>query len=148
MSYLTKDDLTTHIYSELLTEIVRGNDALVDKAISTAIAEVKSYLRKYDLPKLFSADVEDDNLKDKVKDVACWKLVKLANPNIEMNLFKELYDDAIKWFTGIMKGQCDPDGWPYKQVTQEPLTPGSSLITDENGNVISWSSNQKRRNHF
>jgi phage gp36-like protein len=147
MPYLVKDDLTSHVYADLITEIVRGNDALVDKAINAALAEVKAYLNKYDLPVLFSDSVEDENLKDKVKDVACWKLVKLANPNIEMNLFKGLYDDAIDFFNKVMKGQCEPDGWPYKTQAQDSSS-DKVLVTDVNGTAISWSSNSKRHNHF
>jgi hypothetical protein len=138
--YLTKDDLTTHIYAELITEIVRGNDALTDKAIKAAIAEAKSYLRKYDLEQLFSDAVDDENLKDKVKDMACWKLVKLSNPNIDMNLFKTLYDDAISWLRDIMKGQADPDGWPYKSDN-----PDTNYVENSD---ISFSSNKKRTQHF
>lgn len=147
MPYLIKDDLTSHVYADLITEIVRGNDALVTKAINAAIAEVKAYLNRFDLEKLFSDQVEDENLKDKVKDVACWKLVKLANPNIEMNLFKTLYDDAIKFFISVMKGQCEPSGWPYKTTTQDSSS-DKVLVTDVNGTAISWSSNSKRHNHF
>lgn len=146
MSYLIQDDLTSHIYADLITEIVRGNDALVDKAINAALAEVKAYLNKYDLPVLFSDQVEDENLKDKVKDVACWKLVKLANPNIDLSLFKTLYDEAIAFFTKVMKGQCEPDGWPYKVQTQDSVN--GSLTSDVNGTAINWSSNSKRHNHF
>jgi hypothetical protein len=146
MPYLTKDDLTSHIYADLITEIVRGNDDIVDKAIKTAIAEVKAYLNKYDLEKLFSDQVDDENLKDKVKDVACWKLLKLANPNINIDFFKILYDDAIKFFTSIMKGQCEPDGWPYKVQPQDQVN--GTLSTDVNGTSISWSSNSKRHQHY
>jgi phage gp36-like protein len=140
MAYLTKDDLTSHIYADIITEITRGNDALVDKAINAAVSEVKAYLKRYDLDKLFSDQVNDENLKDKVKDVACWKIIKLSNPNIDMQLFKSLYDDAISFFRDIMKGNADPDGWPYK--SDDPDTPFNE--NDE----IQWSSNKKRTQHF
>ena len=140
MPYLTSADLTTHVYGDIIDEIVRGNTTLVDKAINAAVSQAKSYLRKYDLDKLFSDEVDDENLKDKVKDIACWKLVKLANPNIDMNLFKTLNDDAVQWFRDVMKGGADPDGWPYKQ--DDPLT-----SYHENSSV-GWSSNRKRNQHF
>lgn len=140
MAYLTTEDLYSHIYADIISEIVRDNEQLIEKAINTAIAEAKSYLRKYDLVKLFSDQIEDENLKDKIKDIACWKLVKLANPNIDMNLFKTLYDDAISWFRDIMKGQADPEKWPYKEDD-----PATSFIENSS---LSWSSNRKRNQHF
>jgi hypothetical protein len=141
MAFLTKADLASHIYADIIDEIIRGNDALADKAINAAVSEAKSYLRKYDLTVIFDPSFEDENLKDKVKDLACWKLVKLANPNIDMNLFKTLYDDAISWLRDIMKGQADPDGWPYK--SDNPDTPVS-----EQDNDVTYSSNKKRWQHF
>lgn len=138
--YLTQTDLESHLYADIITEIVRGNDDLVTRAIDSALGEVKSYLRKYDLIKLFSDEVIDEHLKSKVKDVACWNLIKLANPNVDIQLFKQLYDDAIAWFKEIMKGNADPDGWPYK--TDDATT---SFVE---GSSMSWSSNKKRGNHF
>ena len=139
-AYITKGDLKTHIYQDIITEIIRGDDTIADKAIKSAYGEIKSYLNKYDLTKLFSDQIEDEHLNDKVKDVACWKLVKLANPNIDMQLFKDLNDASIAWFKEIMKGNADPENWPYKtDSTETAFVEGSSM---------SWSSNRKRKNHF
>lgn len=149
MPYLTKQDLDSHIYGEIIGQITRDNDTIVTDQIEAAISEAKAYLRKYDVDILFGGTIEDKNLENKIKDVACWNIVKLANPNIDMNLFKGLYDDAIKFFDKIMKGQADPYGWPYATVTQDTPTPtDSSLITDVDGNVVRWSSNTKRQNHY
>jgi phage gp36-like protein len=140
MPVITKDDLERHIYIENIDEITRGDDAKVIKAINAAIGQVKSYLRQYDLAKLFSLEVEDDNLVDKVIDIAAWNLCKLCNANVNLELFKTLKDDAVDWFRDVMKGQADPDGWPYKEDNPEtPYVENSST---------GWSSNRKRKQHF
>jgi phage gp36-like protein len=192
MAYLIKDDLHTHLYPEVIDEIIRkaikeydsaddfpeegvsgyiyqdnsivdeeeenqfvwsgtsyipatDPDLIVTRAINSAIAEVKSYLSRFDLLKLFGnseteAVTVDEHLKNKVKDVASWHLVKLANPNVDIKMFRTLYEDAIKWFEKVMKGQADPEGWPYKE--DDTSTPG-----DESSGV-QWSSNKKRKQHF
>lgn len=137
-------DIQTHIYEEISQEISRHDDNLIDKAILSGIAEAKSYCRKYDLPLLFGTDatdsnIEDENLDNKIKDLICWQFIKLANPNINMELFRTSYEDAIAWFTKIQMGKVDPEGWPYKPVEVSGFDPGSS---------VSASSNHKRRQHW
>lgn len=145
MLFLTEADLNTHMYPEIITEITRADATVAPKAISAAIAEAKSYLRKYDLLKLFGtadtpAEVEDENLKNKVKDLACWHLIKLANPNIDLALFRTAYEDATKWLDKITKGFLDPDGWPYRPVDEDTGFP-------QNASVY-FNSNSKRKNHY
>lgn len=145
MPYLTKEDLTTHLYAEIIDEIIRDQPALVDKAIAAAISEVKSYLSRYNLVALFGSSimpavVEDEHLKNIVKDIACWHLIRLANPNISMELFRTLYEDALKFLTLVMKGQADPAGWLY--------TADDAATAFVEGSGIQWSSNRKRTNHF
>lgn len=137
----TTGDLKTHIYPDLIEEIVRGDESIAPKAIKAAMAQIKSYLSKYDLTKLFSDQIEDENLTDKVKDVACWKLVKLANPNIDLTLFKDAYKEAVDWFKDVRDGNADPEGWPYKE--NDTTTEGF-----DEASQIGWSSNRKRQNHF
>lgn len=142
MAYLVKADLASHLYGANIDEITRNNDSLVTLAINTAVAESKSYLSKYDLSLLF-ADTPtpaDENLKSKVKDIACWHLVTLANPNINIDMMRLRYEDAVKWFINIMKGQCDPADWPY---------PADDADTDVNeGGPITFFCNTQRRNQF
>lgn len=145
MPFLTKDNLTTHIYPEILDEITRGDDTKATTAISNAITEVKAYLGKYDLLKLFGSEtaeptVTDEWLKDLVKDVACWRLIKLANPNIDVAMLRTGYEDTIKTLDKIQKGLIDPEGWPYKPINPQTNFP--------EGSSVAYSSNTKRRNHF
>ena len=140
MAYLIESDLNTHIYSEIICEITRADSTLAPRAISAAIAEAGSYLSKYDLSVLFSDGFEDENLKNKVKDLACWQLIKLSNPNIDLALFRTAYDDTIKYFDKVMMGKIDPDNWPYKADDPETTFPEGSSVTS--------SSNYKRWNHY
>lgn len=148
MPFLVKADFKTHIYSELIDSITRADDEIVEKGISSGIAEAKSYLSRYDLLAIFGntntePTVDEElleHLKDVVKDIAAWKMCKLANPNVDLKLFRTGYEDALAWLKLVQKGQADPDGWPYKE--DDPATPG-----DENSG-IQWSSNTKRTQSF
>lgn len=144
MPYLVQADLLTHLYGENVSEITRADTFIVPMAIAAAVAEAKAYLNKYSLTQLFEPTdpgyFADENLKNKVKDLACWHLVKLANPNINLELFRTGYEDAIKWFDKIMRGQLDPQGWPYR--ADDPATDYNE------GGTINWVSNAKRNNIF
>lgn len=145
MPFLVQADLKTHLYAEVIDEITREDDSIVDRAIKSAIAEAKSYLSRYDLLKLFGNDVTEpevlsEHLRNICIDIASWHLVKLCNPNVNMELFKTVYDDAIKFLEKVMKGQADPEGWPYK--ADDPAT------TENENSFVQWGSNKKRKNHF
>ncbi len=185
MAFLVKADLHTHLYPEIIDEIIRkmvlpfdseedfpevgvsgyiyqdesgenayfswsgtsyisatDPDVIVETKINAAISEVKSYLSKYDLEALFADDAEFDqeNLKEIVKYVACWKLVSLANPNVNIELFRTNYKDAIDWLKLVQQGKAEPQGWPFPQ--DDPATPGNENTS------VQWSSNKKRRQHL
>jgi hypothetical protein len=185
MAYLTQSDLVTHIYPEVITDIIRNylltystlsafpasgikgrkykatdtslyyvwngvayeeitNVDVCQIAIDAAIAEAKSYLSRFDRTKLFDDGdpdfVVDANLKNKVKDIACWQLIKLANPNIDVAMFRVAYEDARSWFRDIQKGNADPEGWPY--VTEDDDT-----CYKEN-NTVQWHSECRRENNY
>lgn len=140
MALLTKADFTTHLYAEIINSITRNNDAVVTKAIEMAEQEAMAYLNRYDKATMFGGSFNNPLLKDKVLDIAAWKLVKLANPNVSMELLRTLYEDAVKFFTNVMKGNVEPDGWPYR--ADDPDTP-----VDEKGHIYS-TSNPKRNNHY
>lgn len=152
---ITKQSLQTHLYGENIEAITRGNDAIVNIAIATGVAEAQSYLARYNIPTLLptapldgwpddwtppTGFVRDENLLNKTKDLICWHLIKLANPNINLELFRTAYEDAIEWFKQIMKGQAQPYGWPLR--VDDPDT------TYVEGGQIQWASNLKRNNYF
>lgn len=143
MGLLVKADLYSHIYQEVIEEIVRNTDDADTKlamAIKAGEAEAKAYLNRFDMPTMFTTEYEDELLRNKVKDIVCWHLIRLANPNIDMALFRTLYEDAIRFFEKVMKGLIDPAGWPLR--ADDPDTPN-----DDAGNV-EWRTFTKRTNNF
>lgn len=182
MPLLTKADLATHLYAEIIKEIIRdystsyatfadfpecgatgrnyvaldsnktyiwnGEDYtekteagidLVQDAIDRGESEARSYLNRYNLTTMFNTAYTDKFLRGLVKDIVCWHIIKLANPNIDMALFRTLYEDAIKTLEKVMKGLIDPQ-WPLREDD-------AATIGDEAGNVY-WSSETKRSNHY
>lgn len=144
MPYLVKEDLNTHLYNENVDEVTRGDDAIADNAINTAIGEAKSKLSRFNLTKLFDPDaagfVDDVNLKNKVKDMACYHLITLCNSNIDYEVKKERYEFAIKWLSDVRDGYEDPDGWPYKDDDTDTDYP--------EGGRVSMTSGTPRRNEY
>lgn len=144
MPVITTSELDTHIYTEVLNEIVRNNTALADKAIATAESEAKMYLGRYDLLALFGDTqsaplVHDEFLKHLLKDMACWYIIRLANPVIDYRSFRDAYENAIRTLEKIMEGQANPPEWPLKDLPADDIPETSA---------ISWSSNPKRNNYF
>ena len=160
MAFLTKDDLTTHLYAEITDVITRSNDAIITKAINASMAEIMSYLNRFDLTAMFGSSTSDptyqnEHLKTLAKDVCCWHIIKLANPNINLELFRTVYADAIKFLEKVMKGTVDP-GWPLRTDTIDTgNTKAAPSLGGENINPgvdlsghIDWNSNRKRTNHW
>lgn len=144
MPFLTKADLTPPLYQEIIDEITRGDDAIVTKAINNAIGEMKGSLNRYNLVAMFGTNDTEPTFSEEFlsslgKDIACWHLIKLANPNINLELFRTAYEDAVKFLDKVMKGDKDP-AWPLKP--DDPTTP-----LDEAGSV-SASYNKKRNNFY
>ncbi len=139
MAAITKADLKTHIYAEITDVITRSDDTIVDAAIAAGEGEVKSYLNRFDTATMFGGTYTNQYFKNIVKDVVCWHLIKLANPNINLELFRTAYEDAKKILREILKGDTSPD-FPLK-----PDDPNTDI--DEAGH-IEYGSNIKRNNHY
>jgi aminoglycoside phosphotransferase family enzyme len=144
MPIITQADLATNIYAEIITEISRSDSTVVTAAINAAVNEAKMYLARFDLLQLFGTDeaqpvVQDEYLKSLVKDIACWHLVRLSNPGVDLATYRTAYQDAIAALKAIMAGAAQPSGWPYIDTTAETTPPGDS---------ISWQSNPKRNNYY
>jgi hypothetical protein len=144
MPIITQSDLYTHLYTDVLNEIIRNDSTITDKAISAAIQEAKMYLDKYDLVQLFGTDttapvIQDEFLKTLVKDITCWHLVRLSNAGVDFTTARTIYEDAVKTLTAIKQGNVQPQGWPYADA---------SANTTPQGDNVSWSSSLKRTNYF
>ena len=143
MAYITIQDLYTHIYPELVDEILRGDDAIGIQAIDAAVQETKLYLSKYDVVALLgNADqvptMQDALLQHIVKTIACWNLVQLAHAGLSFDAQMRQYEHAIRTLTQIKEGTLMPQ-WPRALTTSEELVDQSP---------IDWYSTPKRNNHF
>lgn len=77
MAFLTKDDLISEIYEEVLEAITRGNDGRIDTAIGLALGEAQNFLGiKYDVDDIYSkVDAERNTTVLRiVKDIALFRL--------------------------------------------------------------------------
>lgn len=140
MPIITPADLGTHIYPEVVSNMIRNNADIAVSAIGAAIQEVKAYLSKYDLLQLFGDDetdatVDDAYLTTLVKDIACWHLLRLANTGISYTAFRTVYEDAVTTLKAIAAGDIAPQDWPL-------------LDTSAEVSAVTWSSNDKRDNYF
>ncbi|GIZ10274.1 hypothetical protein [Flavobacterium sp. UMI-01] len=150
-------ELTTELYPEIQNAITRGNQDEVISQIKAAEDFCKSYLFKYDLKALFGDDttdpvvaptVVDENLKKTVKVIASYWLVRKANPNVNLELFREDWELMIGnkevpgWLYDIKEGNINPS-WPYE--ADDPETPEDE--STENDGVF-WDSNKKRTQRF
>lgn len=150
-------ELNTELYPEVIEAITRSNPNETIAQIKAAEAFCKSYLFKYDLKALFGNDtvdpvvaptVVDENLKKTIKVIASYWLVRKANPNVNLDLFREDWQLMIGdkegpgWLYDIKEGNISPD-WPYKADNPETTEDEST----QNDGVF-WGSNQKRTQRF
>ncbi len=144
MEYLVQADFNTHVYAEIITEITRSDAGICRAAINEAITAAKGYLSRFNRTKLFNPDadgfVPDAQLLAVVKDIAVWRMIRLANPNLSVEMARTNYEDAISWLKDVQKGTVDPDGWPYADDDED-------TDRDESASV-SYISNDKRNNHY
>lgn len=144
MAYLVQADFKTHMYAEIITEITRSDNTICPIAIAEAIATAKGYLSRFNRTKLFdpaaTGYVADAQLLAAVKDIAVWRMIRLANPNLSVEMARTNYEDAIAWLKDVQKGTADPEGWPYVDDDED---------TDrDETTAISHISNDKRTNHY
>jgi phage gp36-like protein len=137
MPFITTDELETHIYGENSDIISREDDAIPQAAVDGAIAEAKSYLKKYDVATVFAKTGANRNalLLIFVKDIAVWHFIQLGNPGIDIELRKTRYKAAIAWLIGVQKGDINPD---LPEADDDTYASGA----------IQFGSNTKREQHF
>jgi phage gp36-like protein len=139
------EDLSkTSLYPEIIERIVRGNTSNAELQILAAESLTKSYMSKYDIQAIFGDKNNpptfiDEHIKKIVKVIASYYLVRLANPNVNIELYRADYEDAIVWLERLQDGKVNPD-LPY--APDNPDNPGGD------NNDVWWSSNPKRINFF
>lgn len=142
---LIETDLYRVLYPEVIAAIKRDDNELVANALKDAEDEAKAYLSRFDLVALFGTNnsvpaVPSSFLKNKTVDIAAWFIARKANPDVNLEIIRTSYEDAIKVLEKIMMGKADPEGWPLKP---ENVSTGTNP-----GATITYSSNPKRSNYF
>lgn len=135
----------TSLYPEIIETITRNDAEAAELQILAAESLCRSYLFKYDLAAAFGTATEPPKtesplLKKIVKTIAAYYLVRMANPNVDLELFRDDYEAAIQLLADIRDGKNSLE-LPYAQ--DNPDTPET-----EGGNAVSWDSNPKRTNFF
>lgn len=138
---LTSNDFKTRIYAELIEAIAREDGDILNSAMAAAEAEAMGYLHRYDIDALFGATGTDRDaaLLMKLKDIAAWHFIVLANANIDLELAKTRYDEAIKWLRDIQSGKIYYSYWPVPAPDADRPNEGDDWLV---------SSRPKRETHF
>ena len=140
------DELTsTSLYPEVLSAITRNDPHAAELQILSAEELAKSHLFKYDLNAVFgTADTPPTHpselVKKLVKMIASYYLVRMASPNVNIELYRLDYQDAMKMLEDIRDGRNNPN-LPY--ATDNPDTP-----EDEAGDLVFFDSNPKQSQFF
>lgn len=147
------EELETELYPEIVGVITRSNPEEVKAHIRAAEDFAKAYLFKYDLIALFGTETEpptvgDEFLKKAIKIIASYFLVRKANPNVSLELFRQDWELIIGnehipgWLTNIKNGTINPD-WPLKP--DDPNTPDDESLMHQD---VFWKSTEKRTQRF
>lgn len=136
---IEKTDMELAIYGEITNEITRNDDSKINTKIEVGIGEVYSYLNRFNTDIIFGEEFENAFLKQLCVNIIAWHLISVCIPNVNLDVIRTNYEDAIEYLQMVQKGTVRPD-WPLRE--NDPSTP-----MDESGN-IQWSSNKKRRNHY
>lgn len=135
----------TSLYPEQITAITRNNPQAAQLHILSAEELCKSYLFKYDLTAIFGTDNKPPShpselIKKLVKIIASYFLVRMASPNLNIELYRADYNDALQLLEDIRDGRNNPN-LPY--ANDNPDTP-----QDETEGGFYFNSIAKRGNYF
>lgn len=136
---------STSLYPEVLSAITRNDPHAAELQILSAEELCKSYLFKYDLNAVFgTTDTPPTHpsefVKKLVKIIASYYLVRMSSPNVNIELYRLDYQDAMKMLEDIRDGRNNPN-LPY--ATDNPDTP-----EDEAGDSVFYASNPKQSQFF
>lgn len=134
--FLGKADLYTAILEDELEEIVRGDDTIIASALSSAEAEMRTYLfDSFDVDAIFAKQGADRHglLVNLCADIAIYLLVARLQAGQYIEDRKARYDRAISWLKMSAKTELYND-LPRRDATVQTH--------------ISFGSNAKRTNYF
>lgn len=135
----------TSLYPEIINKITRNDNSAAELQILAAEEYARSFLFKYDLTAIFGTETEapthpSELIKRIVKTIASYYLVRMANPNVQIELFRADFEDVKTLLEDLRDGKNN-SGLPYAPDNAD--TP-----EDEGNSDIYYSSNPKRTNHF
>ena len=145
---VTVEELSqTSLYPEVIEAITRDNPAAAEMQILAAESLCKSYLTRYDLRAAFGTEdqaptVKSPILEKIVKTIASYYLVRMAAPNVDVELYRLDYEEALRLLADIRDGNNSIVELSYPQ--DDPTTPED----ESNLTGVNWSSNPKRTNFF
>ena len=141
MSFITIEELRTHLHQESVETISRQDETVVLAAIDAAVAEAYGYLGAYDREKIFSASGDERNalLLTFVKDIAVWHFICLSNAGVEIQLRQDRYERAISWLRAVQKSEITPNLPIAEDADNDGKPDGAQYI---------YGSNPKRSQHF
>lgn len=106
MAFIEKLDLKLSILEDELNQIVRGDDTIIDQAISAAEAEMRAYLYdSYEVDTIFGATGADRHqlLVKYCVDIAVWAIVAATQAGQGLDDRKARYDRACAWLKMVKK---------------------------------------------
>lgn len=140
-SFISPDELGTHLYHENLEVISRDDETLIVAAIDAAVQEAYGYLGAFDRDAVFSARGAERNalLLIFVKDIAVWHFVNLCNAGTDLQLRQNRYERAVSWLRQVQKGEISP---------ALPIVDEDGDGKSDDGGEYIYGSNPKRNQHF
>lgn len=141
----------TTLYKEICDLITRNDDTIVKLQIMAAQSLCATFLFKYNLKEVFGDDttepvtaptVKCPALENIITVIACYYLVRKASPNVDVELYRDDYMQAIKLLEDIRDGNNNLTELHY--IQDDPETPED----ESKANGVTWSSNPKRQNFF
>lgn len=137
--FISRQDLEKKIRPEELISITNDDEEVINHSISSAISEMKGYLKgRYDVETIFNA-TDNDRMPLLVGfacDITIYEIVSLALPGQDLEDRRARYKRAIDWLKQLSKGEIEAD---------------LPKLEDENGNTESpfgFTSQTKRNNNW
>lgn len=121
--FLEINEMKSVMYDYQMNEITENDDTIVAMAIKAAVSQIKSYLKPsnkkefddgrplYDVDKIFTStgNKRDPLILELCKDIACYRICRLANVDIIHTQVLENYDRAIGWLKDVKSGDANAD---------------------------------------
>lgn len=128
MAFLAKADLSLSILVQELDEITRSDNAIVAQALSSAEAEMRSWLYdSYDVDDIFSKTGSSRHpvILQSGVDIAVWRIVAACQAGINLDDRETRYNNAIAWLRQVKKAENYADLPRRAETVQKHIGWGS-----------------------